>query len=265
MKKILILIGVVISGMAYGQVLKLNGHVDAYSKTQSDAKYLLKSGFTMEASRKDTADSMLVINNGQIAYGLAQDLNVTPQQMYSGDTIHYWLPLVNNLALGTGTYAINTLRAFCIYCPINFVFDGYAIDVTTGASSGALIMGIYSDTIINSKHYPSRLLYKTDVIDASTAAVITKNAIPSPYIVLKGGTCYWYAISTNNSSIAIRGGAVGSMPNILGWTTGSSGATKVGWYVSRNYDGDLPSPFPDISGATTVYNAALPLLFLKQR
>lgn len=255
MKKLLLIFGCLGFVMAsFGQAFEIGG-------IPSLDNYIKKSGFNMELKKATSPDTFMVVKNNEAAYATSSDLGVSPFDFFTSDTVDYYVPgAVNSLAFSTTTSTANYVKAWPFYVSKEFIFDGWAVEVTTGvASTGAAVMGIYTDSLI----YPKTLIYSTGAIDCTAGATIVKNALPSPYIHLYPDRLYWLAYCPNSATIAVRAVAAGGIGNFLGFRTGQTTASAASYSVALTYDGTLPLTFA--AGGAKSYGIAMACLFLRQK
>jgi len=154
-------------------------------------------------------------------------------------------------ALATATIVLNTIYATPFIVEDTVTVDTIMVRVTTGGAASTMRAGIYLD---DGNMRPGSLL-----VDAGSLATTTNNqdrdfttGLP---ITLHPGL-YWLA-TVNNAGTApvVRGFAVGSMINVLGYDTNLGTAPLLGYSSAACSCSTLPSTFP---GFTAITAAPIP-------
>lgn len=262
MKKILLLAFLSVPVLMFGQSQVFRaGSVDAYSKTQSDSKFLSKD-FSMELGKNSNPDSLLVINKDEVGYAMKQDMRIKSNAYFTTDTNTYFTGVDVIMDMSVSAVTQHKLRVWPIIPGRTMTFDKIAVEVTTAQAGSNFIMGIYSD---NGYGYPDTLLLKTKVFDGSSQTVQTEQLTTD--LVLNGNTLYFIAMSNSNSATIFRGIDAQGLPNVFGHNTGDTKGGRTCITVDRNYDGDLPATFPAKSTAGYGYlmDSVMPCLFMQQK
>lgn len=151
----------------------------------------------------------------------------------------WYTTAVSTLAPGTGSQAINTLRAIPFISESGGLIDTISFEITTGGAAGSVgRCGIYEATSETST-YPKNLVVDGGEFDCTTIGV--KSASVSVY--LKPGTLYWLAVLVGTNAATFRlQGTTSTPPPVMGIAATFGSTVRAGLTVSKTY-GALPDPF----------------------
>ena len=137
-------------------------------------------------------------------------------------TGRWWTPSVNQLAIGSLTNAINSIRysPFIVERDITVTRLGIAV-VTSGGASTTCRLGIYSND-------PTTTKPLTRLVDSGTLALDStgvKSATGLSVVLAKG--LYWFAYFSNASTGTITSIANLNLPDVIGTTTLNNGPVNI--------------------------------------
>ena len=137
-------------------------------------------------------------------------------------TGRWWTPSVNQLAIGSLTNAINSIRysPFIVERDITVTQLGIAV-VTSGGASTTCRLGIYSND-------PTTTKPLTRLVDSGTLALDStgvKSATGLSVVLAKG--LYWFAYFSNASTGTITSIANLNLPDVIGTTTLNNGPVNI--------------------------------------
>lgn len=137
-------------------------------------------------------------------------------------TGRWWTPSVNQLAIGSLTNAINSIRysPFIVDRDITVTQLGIAV-VTIGGASTTCRLGIYSND-------PTTTKPLTRLVDSGTLALDStgvKSATGLSVVLAKG--LYWFAYFSNASTGTITSIANLNLPDVIGTTTLNNGPVNI--------------------------------------
>jgi hypothetical protein len=134
----------------------------------------------------------------------------------------WWTPSVNQLAIGSLTNAINSIRysPFIVERDTTVTQLGIAV-VTSGGASTTCRLGIYSNDSTTTKPL-------TRLVDSGTLALDStgvKSATGLSVVLAKG--LYWFAYFSNASTGTITSIANLNLPDVIGTTTLNNGPVNI--------------------------------------
>lgn len=261
MKKLYVLIiGLLLTVSSFSQIRDLTcpSRMDTLVDRVNDnfdylnTKPIDASEININVTKKQTgADSVLVINNGNMGYAINVPYTVTT------DTNVYYIATQGLACANTTTISVATtfIRAFPFYLPHRLKFHRASIDITVGAAGG-IIFGIYSKA--------NSTLFYPDTLITSFLFTDTDGTPAQPYIYFTAVTLEpgWYFLVLNSGgNFTARGLTQYYQPPVLGYGIGNN-AVHCGLTAAMAYDGTLPATYP--AGATYLDNIVIPSLYLRQ-
>lgn len=140
---------------------------------------------------------------------------------------------------GTGSQAIDTLRAIPFISERGGAIDKLSFEITTGGAAGSVgRCGIYEATSDKST-YPKALLVDSGEFDCTTNTVKTA----SVSVTLKPATLYWFAVLVGVNAATFRLQGTNSTPvPTMGIAATFGSGVRIGLTVAKAY-GALPDPF----------------------
>lgn len=156
--------------------------------------------------------------------------------------------------VGGVAISIGVLYTIPFWVTDYFTADSFACEVTVGAASANLKLGIYKS---DSRDMPSELIYESGLIDASTASVkeVTINQEFAPGL-------YWFSLVVLTASVSVRGLTSNIyLPPVAATSFVGSAATQdISCYYQTGVTGAFPNPW-----TSTVVGAAAPKLMVRAK
>jgi hypothetical protein len=158
---------------------------------------------------------------------------------------------VTNVALTTLALTASRIYLIPFISLADIKISNVAVEVTTAASGGSAVIGIYSNKLSNGNDQPDALLASTSSLSvASTGAVSASLS----YTFTKN-TVYWIALISNKAP-TIRALPIGAVMPLLGTSTGSTASNT--YYYSSGSGTTLPSSY---NLSLTVANGVIPAIY----
>lgn len=161
-------------------------------------------------------------------------------------------PAENHQALSTGSFPINTLKAFPLTFPIKTNLSALIAEVTTLAAGGVYRIGVYNNVAAPGTWYPNALVFDSGELTSDTVAV---DSVACALTIL-GGRRYHLAILPGVLAATFRSAGGAGCPAFLGNQPTGPANRRLGLTVAQAY-GALPDPFP--AGATYEISVACPI------
>jgi hypothetical protein len=161
---------------------------------------------------------------------------------------HYTMPHAATDMTVSGALVNNRLYAIPFVCPKTVTADMISVYCTTSVGSGALRLGIYSDT----NGEPGTLLLDAGTVDTSSTGLRYINISQS----LTGGVLYWLAAIGNNATHQFRVPALASIFNVIGIDAAIGTSVVTYLYYAGSY-GALPGTFPTPTNGTGIVFPAI--------
>lgn len=149
-------------------------------------------------------------------------------------TTNYYMGCMNTGGTLTtsGTVTANTYRAWPMVFARSGTIDQLAVDVTTLAAGGSVVVALWSD----SAGKPGTVLAEATLSSATTG--FKTSTLGSPVTVTQG-ELYWFTVLAS-ANVVLRAPPAGSLIPTFGYPGGSSTA-QVGWTVAQAYASPTPA------------------------
>jgi len=139
---------------------------------------------------------------------------------------------------GTGSQAVNTLRAIPFNSERGGLIDSISFEITTGGAAGSVgRCGIYKATS-GTDIYPKDLIVDSGEFDCTSATVKTA----SISIYLQPNTLYWFVILVGTNAATFRLQSTSTPNSCMGIPATFGSLSRLGLSVATTY-GALPSTF----------------------
>jgi len=266
-----------VSYLAYGEIywngVNIGTEHYTYSTTYVtypvDCAFFMQPGDTLEiwAHIQAGGGATAYVQNFRVCY----DMGLVKAPISDGDTVpppstvdpnpyeyfrrygatrarHYTMPHAATDMTVSGALVNNRLYAIPFICPKTVTADMISVYCTTSVGSGALRLGIYSDT----NGEPGTLLLDAGIVDTSSTGLRYVNISQS----LTGGTLYWLAAIGNNATHQFRVPALASIFNVIGIDAAIGTSVVTHLYYAGSY-GALPGTFPTPTNGTGIVFPAI--------